>query len=435
MIKKIITLATSLVVASIAFMAGSAPAWALTAAATPTKFPLCWGASAGSSYIRNIPIASQIGIQNGAASLTDGYPPLTFTPISAGGVPPFGQDMNGILKQITCNSQWSEAGAPWFYDNSFSTYIGGYPKGAVLSAGDTGNFWFSTADNNTSDPDSGGTNWTFFSPIYAYAVDSGTANAGVVTLPYNFSNLARITGRPITVKKISSANTGTYTLTVNTFTAAVHRIDGTGLLSGDLPASGVFTVIYDGTYFDLQSPTQTVTLGTSAYKTVTDNSKDYVASVSGAITSGHVATFADTLGTVQDGGALPSAATNAQMEAGSSTSVYSSPSNVYLQPALPKAWVIFQGQSTNGACVIVASFNVSGVSRTANGGYSIQTSGITLSSGFAVPTADQSLDLYGKGSSASGANPNFPIQFSNRGAGGSLDPTDGFVSIYGKATN
>lgn len=431
MTKKIIALATSLIIASIAFMAGSAPAWALTAATTPAKFPLCWGESAGSSYIRNIPIASQIGIQNGAASLTDGYPPLTFTPISAGGVPPFGQDMNGILKQITCNSQWSEAGAPWFYDNSFSTYIGGYPKGAVLSAGDTGNFWFSTADNNTSDPDSGGANWTFFSPIYAYAVDSGTANAGVVTLPYNFSNLARITGRPITVKKISSANTGTYTLTINTFTAAVHRIDGTGLLSGDLPASGVFTVVYDGTYFDLQSPPQAVTLGTAAYKTVTDNSKTYVASVSGAITSGHVATFADTLGTVQDGGSLPPAATNAQMEAGSSSSVYVSPSNADLHPASPKAWVIFNGRTSNGACTIVAQFNVSSVSRTASGVYAIQTTGISLSAGWASAMPDQSSDTYGQGSVGSGVNPNFSIAFKDRGGSGPLDPTTGFAIVQG----
>ncbi len=435
MTNKIVALVTSLIVASVAFMAGSAPAWALAAAATPVKFPLCWGASAGSSYIRAIPIASQIGIQNGAASLTDGYPPLTFTPISAGGVPPFGQDMNGILKQITCNSQWSEAGAPWFYDNSFSTYIGGYPKGAVLSAGDTGNFWFSTADNNTSDPDSGGANWAFFSPIYAYALDTGTANAGVITLPYNISNLARMTGRPITVQKISSANTSTYTLTVNTFTAAVHKIDGTGLTSGDLPASGAFTVVYDGTYFELQSPTQGATLGTAAYKAATNNSTSYVASVNGTVTSGHVATFADTLGTVQDGGALPPAASNAQMEAGSSSSVYVSPSNASLHPGSPKAWVIFNGRTTNGACTILASFNVSSVSRTAAGAYAVQTSGITLSAGFAMASPDQSSDTYGQGSYGSGANPNFSIGYSDRGGSGVLDPTVGFVTVYGKATN
>ena len=35
-----------------------------------------------------IPTASQIGIVAGAASLTDGFPPLTRTPLAAGGVPP-----------------------------------------------------------------------------------------------------------------------------------------------------------------------------------------------------------------------------------------------------------------------------------------------------------------------------------------------------------
>ena len=44
-----------------------------------------------------IPNASQIAITPGAASYNDGFPPLTRTPVAAGGVPPFGEDMNGIL--------------------------------------------------------------------------------------------------------------------------------------------------------------------------------------------------------------------------------------------------------------------------------------------------------------------------------------------------
>ncbi|TIW87308.1 MAG: hypothetical protein E5V52_04410 [Mesorhizobium sp.] len=48
--------------------------------ALPAKFPVAWGASASPSYIRSIPLGSQIGIVNGAASLTDGFPPLNFLP-------------------------------------------------------------------------------------------------------------------------------------------------------------------------------------------------------------------------------------------------------------------------------------------------------------------------------------------------------------------
>jgi len=55
------------------------------------------------------PQASQIGITNCAASLTDGFPPLTFVPVAQGGCPPFGSDFNGILRQITQWSQWMQA--------------------------------------------------------------------------------------------------------------------------------------------------------------------------------------------------------------------------------------------------------------------------------------------------------------------------------------
>lgn len=126
----------------------------------PAKFAIVWAAAAGSSYVRAIPQASQIGIQDGAASLTDGFPPLTFTPNTAGGVPPFGQDFNGILKQLTQWSQWFSMGGPVSWDNSFSTSIGGYPRGALVQSATTPlMWWLSTADNNTTNPDAGGAGW------------------------------------------------------------------------------------------------------------------------------------------------------------------------------------------------------------------------------------------------------------------------------------
>jgi hypothetical protein len=125
----------------------------------PVKFPIPWGNAAGSGYIRPIPQASQIGVQGGAASLTDGFPPLCAIQLPAGGVPPWMQDHNGILKQITQWLQWQQAGAPIGYDSAFSTAIGGYPKGALLASATLGGYWVSTVDNNTSNPDTGGANW------------------------------------------------------------------------------------------------------------------------------------------------------------------------------------------------------------------------------------------------------------------------------------
>jgi hypothetical protein len=133
----------------------------MLASSIPAKFPIPFGNSAGGGFIRSIPTASQIGINPGFASLTDGFPPLNFQPVAAGGVPPFGQDVNGLLNRITQWNQWQAAGGPVIYDGTFAAAIGGYPRGAVLqSALVFGNFWLSTSDNNTTDPDSSSaTNW------------------------------------------------------------------------------------------------------------------------------------------------------------------------------------------------------------------------------------------------------------------------------------
>lgn len=126
----------------------------------PGKLVIPFASAASAPYVRPIPLASQIGIQAGAASLTDGFPPLCFQPESAGGVPPFGEDFNGILNIITLWTRWQSAGAPVFYDAAFSAAVGGYPKWATLSqVANPGFVWVSTVENNASNPDAGGANW------------------------------------------------------------------------------------------------------------------------------------------------------------------------------------------------------------------------------------------------------------------------------------
>lgn len=120
----------------------------------PVRYQKVWGVNAAGAYIRTVPVNSQIGIQDGAASFNDGFVPDNFAPVAAGGVPPFGQDFNGILNVDTSWMQWVQAGGPIPFDATFATAIGGYPKGAVLvSAIVQGAQWYSTTDNNTTDPD------------------------------------------------------------------------------------------------------------------------------------------------------------------------------------------------------------------------------------------------------------------------------------------
>lgn len=141
----------------------------------PAKFNIPFANGAGSSYKRTVPQASQIGITNGAASLTDGFPPLTFQPVASGGVPPFGQDTNGILNQITAWSRWQNAGALVKYDSAFSSAIGGYPQGALLASSVTaGLVFFNLADDNTTNPD-GGSSANWLSYYWGTSVEVGSA--------------------------------------------------------------------------------------------------------------------------------------------------------------------------------------------------------------------------------------------------------------------
>ena len=132
----------------------------MQASQIPSKVPLPF---ANSGTKNAIPTASQIGVTPGAASLTDGFPPLTFTPIASGGVPPGGADFNGIFNLITAVQQWQSAGGIFKYDAAFSTSIGGYPQGAILmNTANTGS-WLNLVDNNTTNPDAGGANWISYS--------------------------------------------------------------------------------------------------------------------------------------------------------------------------------------------------------------------------------------------------------------------------------
>lgn len=120
----------------------------------PLRYSKVWAVNAAGAYIRTVPVDSQIGIQDGAASFDTGFVPDNFTPVSAGGVPPFGQDFNGLMNVMTAWQQWGQAGGPVAYDATFSTEISGYPAGAILaSAILKGAQWYSTADNNATNPD------------------------------------------------------------------------------------------------------------------------------------------------------------------------------------------------------------------------------------------------------------------------------------------
>lgn len=127
----------------------------------PPKFGIPFADQAGPSFKNPIPKASQIGIANGRASLTDGFPPLNFLPREAGGVPPFGADANGLLNQSTSWLRWLAAGGPILWDAQHCIDIGGYPLGAVISSDFNGRLFLNLVENNFVNPNLALNGWAY----------------------------------------------------------------------------------------------------------------------------------------------------------------------------------------------------------------------------------------------------------------------------------
>lgn len=175
----------------------------MQASNAPTKSAVPF---ANSGTKNTIPVASQIGITPGLASFTDGFPPLTMTPLAAGGVPPYGADFNGILNFLSAAARWDQAGGGYVYDSAFATAAGGYPKGALLLRADLSGYWLSTAENNTTNPDTGGAGWV--NPL---------------------------SGRLLAVQVFATAGVFTYTPTAGTNSVVVEVV-GAGGAGGGCPA-------------------------------------------------------------------------------------------------------------------------------------------------------------------------------------------------------
>lgn len=148
-----------------------------------------------------IPVPSQIGTTPGAASFNDGFPPLTATSPSAGGIPPAYKDWQGILYMISAHCAWLQGGGAYKYSSAFITVAGGYHAGAILqSASIPATFYLNTVDGNENDPDSVITGWIKYSPIsgaigrQTYTMPTGTTSDFALNLGVGFLDLDPTTG-------------------------------------------------------------------------------------------------------------------------------------------------------------------------------------------------------------------------------------------------
>ena len=95
-----------------------------------------------------------------SATLSAGFPESTMKPIDAGGLPPSGKDLNGILYDVTDNISFLSKGGQYKFDAPYAAQIGGYQIGAKLLL-DDGNSVVSTIPNNMNNPNTNMLGWDF----------------------------------------------------------------------------------------------------------------------------------------------------------------------------------------------------------------------------------------------------------------------------------
>ena len=198
-----------------------------------------------------IPVASQIGITPGAASFTDGFPPLTATPIGSGGIPPTVGDMNGILKMLSAHVAYLQSGAGYQFSSAIATAIGGYNIGAMLLSADNSGYWLNLTNNNSTNPDTGGAGWV---PVSQYGLGTvsglGSSNVTLTATQYGKQILV-LTGALTANINLVFPNLATSWIIVNNTTGAFSitckTASGTGVTVAQGGWSTASTVQGDGT--------------------------------------------------------------------------------------------------------------------------------------------------------------------------------------------
>lgn len=197
----------------------------------------------------NIPAERGGGLAQEAATYAEGFPSITMTPISVGGKPPSGKDMNGVLYEISAHTVWQNQGGRYRFDQAFCDAVGGYPKGAVLINDTLDTEYISLADANTHNPNSGNNagKWAIHA---GKGLKAGTAQAGIVQLSSaTGSESEDMAATPKAVKAaydkaVESAGKGIPVGAIVAFPRSVTRPEGFLKADGTTFAQNTFPDLY-----------------------------------------------------------------------------------------------------------------------------------------------------------------------------------------------
>lgn len=108
------------------------------------------------------PIPPAANPATGRAGFDQGFSAINMTAKEAGGIPPFGQDFNGIFYEVTNILRYMQAGGQPTFSSALAAAIGGYPKGAMVLGSDGVTLWQSKVDSNSTDPNTNPSGWGTF---------------------------------------------------------------------------------------------------------------------------------------------------------------------------------------------------------------------------------------------------------------------------------
>ena len=96
-----------------------------------------------------IPVADQTGSIPNGASYETGFPDITMLAKTSGGLAPLGQDVNGVLNELSAHTKFQNCGGRYRFDAALAAAIGGYPAGFVLQD-DAGQHEYVSAINDNT---------------------------------------------------------------------------------------------------------------------------------------------------------------------------------------------------------------------------------------------------------------------------------------------
>lgn len=147
---------------------------------TPSRIVKAFGIN---GLKNTIPVDSSTTTDNeGVATFDKGFPPITMQPLSAGGIPPSGKDMNGTLYSVTLQQQWQNAGMTYPFNQDFSDTVSGYPKGAIVPSSVYTGQWLNLNEANGTSPESPTGASTGWVPINNYGITQITMTAGSIVM-------------------------------------------------------------------------------------------------------------------------------------------------------------------------------------------------------------------------------------------------------------